>query len=72
MEREVEEILGPLGVDQNACRIVAESLRKAGNESIADSTPAEDLRLRWSKDVGLTAFLLKFGEGMGEYMCRLS
>ncbi|KAJ3983024.1 Ccc1 family [Lentinula detonsa] len=66
MEREVEEILGPLGVDEKACRIVAESLRKAGRESITDSSSAETLRLRWSQDVGLTAFLLKFGEGMEE------
>ncbi|KIK52129.1 hypothetical protein GYMLUDRAFT_50080 [Collybiopsis luxurians FD-317 M1] len=67
MEREVEEILGPLGVDEKACRVVAESLRKAGSET-ADAYPssAEDLRLRWSNDVGLTAFLLKFGEGMEE------
>jgi hypothetical protein len=25
----------------------------------------EEERLRWSEDVGVTAFLLKFGEGMG-------
>ncbi|KAJ3761752.1 VIT family-domain-containing protein [Lentinula raphanica] len=66
MEREVEEILGPLGVDEKACRVVAESLRKAGGENITDPTSAENLRLRWSQDVGLTAFLLKFGEGMEE------
>ncbi|KAF5361338.1 hypothetical protein D9757_012316 [Collybiopsis confluens] len=68
MEREVEEILGPLGVDEKACRIVAASLRKAGNEWGSDqaltSRSTEDLR--WSKDVGLTAFMLKFGEGMEE------
>ncbi|KAF9078325.1 VIT family-domain-containing protein [Rhodocollybia butyracea] len=63
MEREVEEILGPLGVDEKACRIVAESLRKAGTEN-ANHTEAH--KLRWSNDVGLTAFLLKFGEGMEE------
>ncbi|KAE9403779.1 membrane fraction protein [Gymnopus androsaceus JB14] len=63
MEREVEEILGPLGVDEKACRVVAESLRKAGGP---EATAAETLRLRWSNDIGLTAFLLKFGEGMEE------
>jgi vacuolar iron transporter family protein len=26
--------------------------------------------LRWSEDVGLTAFLLKFGEGMGKRVVR--
>jgi VIT1/CCC1 family predicted Fe2+/Mn2+ transporter len=66
MEREVEEILGPLGVDEKACRVVAESLRKAGGETTAEAMSAQDLRLRWSNDVGLTAFLLKFGEGMEE------
>ncbi|KAE9387857.1 hypothetical protein BT96DRAFT_981268 [Gymnopus androsaceus JB14] len=66
MEREVEEILGPLGVDEKACRVVAESLRKAGRETVPEANAAETLKLRWSNDIGLTAFLLKFGEGMEE------
>lgn len=67
MEREVEEILGPLGIDEKACRAVAESLRKAGAETNEEASSADDLRLKWSNGVGLTAFLLKFGEGMGGF-----
>ncbi|KAK7062804.1 Protein ccc1 [Paramarasmius palmivorus] len=71
MEREVEQVLGPIGVDQATCRAVAKSLRAAGGEEDAApearaSNDEESGSLRWSKDVGLTAFLLKFGEGMEE------
>lgn len=71
MEREIEEILGPLGVDEKACRVVAESLRQAGRETPTEASTAEELRLRWSNDIGLTAFLLKFGEGMGQQTFHL-
>ncbi|PBK63182.1 membrane fraction protein [Armillaria solidipes] len=70
MEREVSEVLGPIGVDETTCRAVAKSLRdvevdgyEGGGSSSADE---ESVSLRWSKDVGLTAFLLKFGEGLEE------
>ncbi|KAF9269508.1 DUF125-domain-containing protein [Marasmius fiardii PR-910] len=71
MEREVEEVLGPVGVDQATCRAVAKSLRDAGGEDEASpearsSGDVETGSLRWSKDVGLTAFLLKFGQGLEE------
>lgn len=72
MEREVHAILGPVGVDERLSRRVADCLRKIELDShgLGASTGAssteEDGGLRWSKDVGLTAFLLKFGEGMGE------
>ncbi|KAL0581684.1 Protein ccc1 [Marasmius crinis-equi] len=71
MEREVEEVLGPVGVDQKVCRAVAHSLREAGGEDdeapeARASSDVETASLRWSKDVGLTAFLLKFGQGMEE------
>jgi vacuolar iron transporter family protein len=35
-----------------------------GGRKAAD---VEDSSLRWSDDVGITAFLLKFGEGMGQF-----
>ncbi|KAF5330076.1 hypothetical protein D9758_015988 [Tetrapyrgos nigripes] len=62
MEREVEEVWG---------LAVAKVLREAGGEE--GVTPEQRQRdektgggLRWSKDVGLTAFLLKFGQGLEE------
>ncbi|KAI3613171.1 membrane fraction protein [Moniliophthora roreri] len=76
MEREVEEVLGPVGVDQATCRAVAKSLREAGGEedtapeARASNDEENASSLRWSKDVGLTAFLLKFGEGMEEVPTR--
>ncbi|KAK1220631.1 Protein ccc1 [Marasmius sp. AFHP31] len=82
MEREVEEVLGPVGVDDKTCRAVAKSLREAGGEDDAPEARAsrdiENGGLRWSKDVGLTAFLLKFGQGMEEvptkrmYICAFT
>jgi len=64
MEREVTAALGPLGVDEKLCRQVAQNLREVevSDESGVSGAPG----LRWSKDVGLTAFLLKFGEGLEE------
>ncbi|KAF8643926.1 hypothetical protein AX16_008772 [Volvariella volvacea WC 439] len=78
MEREVQEVLGPVGVDEKTCRAVAKCLREvemqeevgdAGNgrargERLVDEEVGT--RLKWRKDVGLTAFLLKFGEGLEE------
>jgi VIT1/CCC1 family predicted Fe2+/Mn2+ transporter len=54
MEREVHAILGPLGVKEALSRLVAEDLVEAGESEKNDP------------NVGLTAFLLKFGEGMEE------
>ena len=69
MEREVVGILGPLGVDDKTCHAVAQSLREVEGENgfpaSETSTDEENAKLRWSKEVGLTAFLLKFGQGMG-------
>ncbi|KAF5330079.1 hypothetical protein D9758_015976 [Tetrapyrgos nigripes] len=71
MEREVEEVLGPVGVGERTCKAVAKVLREAGGEE--GGTPEQRQRdektgggLRWSKDVGLTAFLLKFEQGLEE------
>lgn len=73
IEREVHAILGPVGVDERLSRQVADCLRQVELDShgldasgTGASSTEEDGGLRWSKDVGLTPFLLKFGEGMGE------
>ncbi len=71
IEREVAEILEPVGVDDKTSRAVAQSLRTAEINAVGDGydTPndVENARLRWSNQVGLTAFLLKFGHGFGSY-----
>ena len=70
IEREVAQVLGPVGVDEKICSSVAKCLRDLELESEghgSDSRPltTEDGGLKWSKDVGVTAFLIKFGEGLG-------
>lgn len=72
MEREVLEVLGPVGVNDKTCRAVAQCLREVevdsqenGILSTGGGTDLENARLKWSQDVGLTAFLLKFGQGLG-------
>ncbi|GAA99019.1 uncharacterized protein L969DRAFT_91836 [Mixia osmundae IAM 14324] len=100
MEREVHEVLGPVGIDQSLSRRVASALAKV--ETQFDSSASEEdsqhtavnaepsmwrhimktlsrspksalgdtesangnAKLRFEEDVGLTAFLLKFGEGL--------
>ena len=76
MEREVFEVLGPIGVDEKTSRTVASCLRDveveefgdliahASDSSVSDTETADSLR--WAKEVGLTAFLLKFGQGLGK------
>ena len=77
MQREVHAILGPLGLDEATTSKVAARLRQAevdargsrisdANASDAESGPL----LRWSGDVGLTPFLLKFGECIEEVPTR--
>lgn len=73
MEREVADVLGPVGVDEKTCSIVAKDLRDAevdasegGNGIASNVNDEEGAGLKWSRDVGLTAFLLKFGEGLEE------
>ncbi|KAF8574912.1 DUF125-domain-containing protein [Ramaria rubella] len=75
MEREVHAVLGPVGVDEKLSRQVAQCLRKvevdtSGEGATPSSISEEDGGLRWSKDVGLTAFLLKFGENLEEVPTR--
>lgn len=76
MEREVYAVLGPVGVDEKTSRMVAKNLRDveletdgAGSSSSSNATP-EDGGLKWSNSVGLTTFLLKFGEGLEEVPTR--
>ena len=67
VEREVHAVLGPVGVDQDVSRQVALGLlevESAVGQSNGYTTDAEH-GLKWSKSVGVTEFLLKFGEGLG-------
>lgn len=91
MEREVHEVLGPIGLDESISRNVTGALLRVEAEMNQDSEPVESeswlrqlmkivarkpksnasnesgpSQLRWAKDVGVTAFLLKFGEGLEE------
>ena len=70
IQREVAQVLGPVGVDEKICSSVAKCLLDLELESEghgSDSRPSsiEDGGLKWSKEVGVTAFLIKFGEGLG-------
>lgn len=71
MEREVCAVLGPVGVDDRTCQAVTKCLRDVEFDPEVDASNStsdeESQMLRWKKDVGLTPFLLKFGEGMGAY-----
>lgn len=73
MEREVHAILGPLGVKEALSRLVAEDLLEVEDDACgalegidrpADVEAGESEKN--DPNVGLTAFLLKFGEGMEE------
>lgn len=92
MEREVHEVLGPLGLDQSISRRVAGALLKVEDSIVPPAErphpdsffrsclkwvarqpkttlnggDSESGKLRWSDDVGITAFLLKLGQGMEE------
>lgn len=77
MEREVHAVLGPVGVDEKTSRAVAKCLRDvevdtAGEGSTSSRSSASDTEggLKWSNTVGLSAFLLKFGEGLEEVPTR--
>ncbi|KAJ3490620.1 hypothetical protein NLI96_g1309 [Meripilus lineatus] len=83
LEREVYAVLGPVGVDEKTSRAVAKCLRdvEVDSEQGGPSTSSASSRssspdteqgtgLKWSNTVGLSAFLLKFGEGMEEVPTR--
>ncbi|KAJ6624740.1 VIT family-domain-containing protein [Mycena sp. CBHHK59/15] len=82
MEREVADVLAPIGVDEATCRAVARCLRAAELPSASANSSSTTLNarpsdlesstesLRWSNEVGLTPFLLKFGAGLEEVPTR--
>ena len=75
MEREVHAVLGPVGVDEKTSRLVAKCLRdvemsSGGEGSSHGGESDEEGGLKWSDSVGLSAFLLKFGEGLDEVPTR--
>ncbi|KAH7882998.1 VIT family-domain-containing protein [Phlebopus sp. FC_14] len=75
MEREIYAVLGPVGVDEQTSRDVTKCLREVECDSGVDaasssSSDEETQSLRWKSDVGLTPFLLKFGEGLEEVPTR--
>ncbi|KIJ16391.1 hypothetical protein PAXINDRAFT_155093 [Paxillus involutus ATCC 200175] len=74
MEREVFAILGPAGVDEQTSRAVTKCLRDVEYDTSVDagnpSLDEESQPLRWKSEVGLTHFLVKFGEGLEEVPTR--
>lgn len=75
IEREVHAVLGPIGVDEKTSTAVAKCLRDVEFDSHGVGSNGrvgseEDGALKWSKDVGITPFLLKFGEGLEEVPTR--
>jgi VIT1/CCC1 family predicted Fe2+/Mn2+ transporter len=70
VEREVHGVLGPVGVDQNVSRQVALSLLEVESAAAERSEGPSDAEhgLKWSRTVGVTEFLLKFGEGIGAFV----
>ena len=69
LEREVCAVLGPVGVDERTCQAVTKCLGDVEYdpevEASSSASDEEAQMLRWKNQVGLTAFFLKFGEGMG-------
>ncbi|KDR76604.1 hypothetical protein GALMADRAFT_267633 [Galerina marginata CBS 339.88] len=73
MEREVSEVLGPVGVDNNTSHAVAKRLLEVEDDGTGSAGLADrraDLesskKTQSAKEVGLTTFLLKFGQGLEE------
>lgn len=71
MEREIHAVLGPVGVDESTSQAVTNCLRKVEEEPVFDGsrpTPADEEKppRGMKSEAGLTAFLLRFGEGMEE------
>lgn len=67
MEREVYAVLGPVGVDEKVSRQVALNLLEVESTTAEQSEGPSDAEhgLKWSRSVGLSEFLLKFGQGIG-------
>lgn len=73
MEREVHAVLGPVGVDEATSQAVTNCLRRVEDSSeFVSSGPApadeEKASREMKSEVGLTPFLVKFGEGMGMFI----
>jgi hypothetical protein len=73
MEREVHAVLGPLGLEEKLSRQIADALLRVeedtageGHDRQTSTSTHDESGLRWAKDVGISAFLLKFGEGLEE------
>lgn len=66
IEREIYAILGPAGIDGHTAQAVTSSLRAVESERSEGPVDEERQQLRWKDDTRLTAFLLKFGEGLKE------
>ena len=69
MEREVYAVLGPVGVNEKVSQQVAHSLMEVESAAERNGGPVDEERgLRWSRSVGITEFLLKFGQGLGAFI----
>jgi len=69
MEREVYAVLGPVGVDECTSRAVTRCLREVECDTVGNGSSSSDEEtqsLRWTSAMGLTPFLLKFGQGLDE------
>ncbi|KAG6334887.1 hypothetical protein ID866_4196 [Astraeus odoratus] len=74
MEREVFSVLGPVGVDERTAQAVAKCLRDVECDAtdVGSTTTRASVRdeekqgTEGKKDVGLTPFLLRFGQGVEE------
>ncbi|KAG8790116.1 hypothetical protein FRC17_009008, partial [Serendipita sp. 399] len=69
LEREVDEILGPIGVPTDLSRQIANTLQReedsaALGEGGSDSIENGGEQLKFQSTVGLTPFLVHFGEGL--------
>jgi VIT1/CCC1 family predicted Fe2+/Mn2+ transporter len=71
IEREVDDILAPLGIPEDLSKKVAEALRKEEvefspltNQGRHSDEEDGSSTLRWSEGVGLTPFLLRLGKGI--------
>lgn len=80
MTREVHSILGPLGIQASSSSMIAKDLQAAegtdmsrseGVELAAHHGQAKDKTDGGEGDQGVTTFLLRFGEGLGEYQLEL-
>ena len=65
-----EKVLEGMKLIESLLKVEEETNASNGIYSASTGGDVESASLRWSKDVGVTAFLLKFGEGLGT--CQFS